>query len=114
VGHLNTKQIDGLISAAGIDNTKEILEAFWRSTENLINQLQSQIAIGDTTSARQSAHAIKGSAANVGALVLQNVAAEIENSCHDGDDDLLSSLDLLYVNFDETRREFEKHLTKYQ
>lgn len=77
---LDWTQIDGLIEVAGVDGVKEILDAFWRSTDDLSANLRAQIAAGDYSAAVRTAHAIKGSAANVGAQLLSDAARDIEAS----------------------------------
>ncbi len=117
MSHLNLEQINNLIDAAGVDNTKDILDAFWRSTEALMNELQAQLTGGDFSNARNSAHAIKGSAANIGASTVQEVATSIENACKSGLDDIENTLqneiDRLYENFEEARKAFSNHLENY-
>lgn len=117
MSHLNLEQINNLIDAAGVDNTKDILDAFWRSTESLMIELQAQLTGGDFSNARNSAHAIKGSAANIGASTVQEVAMTIENACKSQGNDLevmlQSEIDKLYENFEEARKAFSNHLENY-
>lgn len=79
--HLQLEQIDGLIAAAGVEGTREILTAFQRSTADLLDSLQDQLAQEDLRLAAVTAHAVKGSAANVGAIRLADAAAGLENAC---------------------------------
>jgi len=78
-------QIDALLNAAGRDGVLDILQAFWRSTDELAAQLARQLEEGDLNEAARTAHAIKGSAANVGASSLAFSARAIEACCRDGD-----------------------------
>lgn len=82
---LETEQLEGLLMAAGPDGLNDILDAFWRSTNDLLSQLNGQIQSGDFAEAARTAHAIKGSASNVGANLLANIAKEMENACREGD-----------------------------
>ena len=79
--HLQLEQIDGLIAAAGVEGTREILTAFQRSTVDLLASLQDQLRQEDLRLAAVTAHAVKGSAANVGAKRLADAAAGVENAC---------------------------------
>ncbi len=82
---IDRSQIDGLVIAAGVDGALEILAAFWRSTESLMDALRSQLAAQASEEAARTAHAIKGSALNVGALQLSNTIREIEECCRERD-----------------------------
>ena len=67
---IELKQIDSLITAAGVDGTRAILDAFQRSTADLLTMLAHGIQDGALEDAYRTAHAVKGSAANVGATML--------------------------------------------
>lgn len=111
--HLLIEQVDGLVAAAGIDGTHEILEAFWRSTSELLDSLASQITEPDLDPAAQTAHAVKGSAANIGARRLAETATAIEDACRDGDRDLLATkLQEIRNDYAILRSCFEQHLSK--
>jgi HPt (histidine-containing phosphotransfer) domain-containing protein len=78
---IDAEQIDGLILAAGVDGVRDILDAFARSTQNLLLNLREELARGDLRAAARTAHALKGSALNVGAVLLSDAARGIETSC---------------------------------
>lgn len=78
-------QIDGLVEAAGVDGALEILAAFWRSTDSLLGSLKTQLTANDQTEASRTAHAIKGSALNVGATRLSDAIRAIEECCRRSD-----------------------------
>jgi len=107
-------QIDSLISAAGVDGTRSILEAFQRSTTDLLKLLSDGVEDGALEDAYRTAHAVKGSAANVGAQLLAETAAAIEKACRSGDAasaaaklaDAQSHFDLFCVHF-------EAHLAQF-
>jgi len=80
-GLVDYSQIDSLLEVAGRDGVNEILRAFWKSTDALIRDLNNEIAAQDFTAAARTSHAIKGSAANVGANRLANAARDVEASC---------------------------------
>lgn len=74
-------QIDALLSAAGRDGVNAIMDAFWRSSDQLIERLRIQIGCEDFSEAARTAHALKGSALNVGASLLAGAARAIETAC---------------------------------
>ena len=78
-------QLDGLIDAAGVDGVREILNAFWRSTDGLVAELKGQLARNDQPGAMRSAHALKGSALNVGASRFAESLKRVEDACRAGD-----------------------------
>lgn len=101
-------QIDSLISAAGVDGTRAILEAFQRSTTDLLKLLTEGVEGGAMEDAYRTAHAVKGSAANVGAQMLAETASAIEKACQAGDaatavemiNEARSRFDLFCVHFE--------------
>lgn len=110
-GHLQVDQVDGLIAAAGVDGAREILEAFRRSTADLLENMAVQIGKDDFGAAAATAHAVKGSAANVGASRLAQSAAQLESACKQStDDNVRDLLDAVRKDFESARRCFEEHL----
>ena len=71
-------QIESLLEVAGRRGVEDILFAFWRSTDDLVERLNRQIGCDDFLEAARSSHALKGSAANVGANGLANAAKDVE------------------------------------
>ncbi len=107
-------QIDSLIAAAGVDGTRAILDAFQRSTTDLLTMLTDGVRGGTLEDAYRTAHAVKGSAANVGAQMLAETAAAIEKACKAGD--AASAADMLseaQSRFDLFCVHFEAHLAQY-
>jgi HPt (histidine-containing phosphotransfer) domain-containing protein len=97
-------QIDGLLEAAGKDGVDAILCAFWRSTDSLAAQLKAHIDCRDFVEAARASHAVKGSAANVGAHLLSSVAREVETCCKNDDPDgALAALNRLLEAYRRTR-----------
>lgn len=78
---VDREQITGLLSAAGAEGTREILFAFWKSTDALLQTLKAQLAAGRFDDAARTAHALKGSALNVGAVRISLAARGIEDAC---------------------------------
>ena len=102
---IDFSQIDALLSAAGRTGVNDIMFAFWRSTDNLTNQLKTQIVEEDFVEAARTSHAIKGSAANVGARRLATAARSVEIGCKNRDGAIaIAELDELLRAYQETRR----------
>ena len=78
---LEVEQIDSLIAAAGADGVRQIMDAFWRSAEQLLAALKTQIEADDFAEACRTAHAIKGASLNVGATRLAAAARAVEEGC---------------------------------
>jgi HPt (histidine-containing phosphotransfer) domain-containing protein len=82
---LDASQIDCLLEVAGVAGVNEIMSAFWKSTEALLAALRIAIEKGDQVEAGRIAHALKGSAANVGASLLSGIARDAELAAKRGD-----------------------------
>lgn len=82
---LDVTQIDCLLEIAGIDGVNEIMNAFWKSTDALLATLRLALENSDGADAARIAHALKGSAANVGAMALSAAAREMEGDAKSGD-----------------------------
>lgn len=109
--HLQIEQIDGLVEAAGVEATRAILDAFWRSTSNLMESLAEQVSGNALDLACQTAHAVKGSAANVGAQRLAETTSMFEAACQSGDQKaVIETLDAVIEDFAALRDLFETHL----
>ena len=110
--HVEIDQIDSLINAAGVDGTREILMAFSRSTDGLLRQLSQDLSAENFTDAMRTAHALKGSAANVGAKRLAQTALEVEVACREQEiATARDSLKLACQHFEAVEAHFESHLT---
>lgn len=109
---LNEEQLHGLIKVAGKNGTREILDAFWTSTSNLIDLMRVHVENNDVEGAATTAHAIKGSAANVGAHSLHEKAQLFETFCRT--QNLLNAADVEAIArlFDETRTVFKAQLDR--
>ena len=80
----------------------QIIQAFLQSKEEAIAKLQQAISEQDGTKIRNRAHSIKGSAANVGGVRLQDIAMQIEMCGASGDYDGATKLmPELVKRFDE-------------
>lgn len=110
---LDCDQIDGLVTAAGVEGAREILAAYWRSSDSLIRALNEQLGRGDFTEASRTAHALKGSSLNVGAMRLSCAARAIEDACRTCDKEgALKRVAVVETQYAETRLAFDAHLGK--
>ena len=112
--HIQLDQVNRLISAAGVDGARVILDAFQRSTIDLLKALQDGLRAGELNEAYKTAHAVKGSAANVGAQLLAETAGAIEAACKEGDSAAVAAmLTDAQIKFDAFCVHFDAHLAQY-
>lgn len=111
--HVQTEQLDGLVAAAGVDGARAILDAFWRTTSELMASMNTHVSDNALDLAGQTAHAVKGSAANVGAQRLAASAARFETACYSGDQAAIEeALHSVAADFAAVRAHFEEHLAR--
>ncbi len=112
--HLQAEQVDSLVAAAGVDGALAILDAFQRSTLDLLSVMGEDLRSGALSEASRTAHAVKGSAANVGAAALAECASAIEKACKEGDGAVasqqLSEAQKYYLAFCEEFKARIEHL----
>lgn len=78
------------------DLESELIVTFLADTSQRISEMAAVIASGDATSLIRTAHAIKGSAGNMGAATLQEIARKLEQIAKSGgNDDMLPTYDSL-------------------
>lgn len=110
---IDLEQINSLIEAAGVAGAKEIMVAFWRSTESLMVSLDEHLATADYEGIKAAAHALKGSAANVGATNIAEFAKDVEAAACEKDlESAVNANDQLKDSVDEARQVFDKHISK--
>ncbi len=85
--------LDGLIALFGEDRTilRELLIEFATSAQDTLARLMTALAIDDAAQARALAHRLKGSAHTAGAMVLGDIAAQVEAAIAQGDWDTARS-----------------------
>ncbi|MBT8471690.1 MAG: Hpt domain-containing protein [Marinicaulis sp.] len=109
--HLELGQIDGLIAAAGADGAREIVAAFHRSTLDLIEQISAHLQQGALDLAASAAHAVKGSAANVGAVRVAEAAAHLEVMCKEQNHDASGeALNTVRGHFEAANNHLTEHI----
>lgn len=108
---IESEQIDGLLDIAGVGGVREILDAFWRSTDQLSADLERCVAGGERVEAARVAHALKGSAANVGANRLAEAARVVEFHSKNGElIEARRAIERLAAIYRETRDALERHI----
>ena len=75
---IDGEQVRVLADAAGKEAVVPILDAFWQSNVELLEQLEAAIASGDADAAAKVAHALKGSAGNLGANAVAETSRQVE------------------------------------
>ena len=82
---IEEEQLRGLTEAAGKETVMPILDAFWASNEELLEALEAALSTGDADAISKTGHALKGSASNLGAASLAEVAKTVEMAGKAGD-----------------------------
>ena len=109
--HIELSQLNGLIEAAGVEGAQEILDAFWRSTKDMLDQLSAQLTDNDFSGAACTCHAIKGMSANVGAARLSATVAELEVACKANDSaSITTKLSAACADFDAAQSWLQDYL----
>lgn len=83
--HLQYDQIESLLGATGYDGAIRILDAFRHATTELLETLEKRLDSGDILQGIHEAHAVKGSAANIGGKHLAGTAGRIGTACRNND-----------------------------
>ncbi|MFO7808691.1 MAG: Hpt domain-containing protein [Planctomycetota bacterium] len=81
---IDTTMLEGLEEALG-DEIVEIVEFFLSDLDGQLEELKDALASEDMEQIRRRAHALKGSASNLGALGLSDLARQIGQSAHEGE-----------------------------
>ncbi len=82
---IDAGQLTALAAAAGVDAANNILEAFWKSNDDLLTLLRDALRGENFEDVAKAAHALKGSAINLGAVQLAERARCIESASRDHD-----------------------------
>lgn len=89
--HIDKDNLDMLKEIIG-DELKDVLNLFLESNSDSIMQLQEAIESNTTEKVQSLAHTIKGSSANVGAMQLSALTAQIEQQAKANDSAKFASL----------------------
>lgn len=66
------------------DDLKEVIEAFLTTSPEILGQIKLSIDIEDAAGVQLHSHTLKGSAANIGAMHLPSLCAELESRAKEG------------------------------
>lgn len=112
---LDASQVDCLLEVAGVRGVDEIMMAFWKSTDALLEALHVAIENRDSVEAGRIAHALKGSSANVGASLLSSVAREVELAVKRGDfNTARAACAAVPAAYEATRRAFAERIAAFE
>ncbi|MFQ5631976.1 MAG: Hpt domain-containing protein [bacterium] len=88
---------------------QELAELFFDSSEELLEELQSAIASGDTVSVGTAAHTLKGAVGNFGAMRAFNLALELEKMGKNG---MLDQAKAVSANLEAELQEVKTQIQK--
>lgn len=74
------------------EDCDEMVEILFESIENQIADIQLKLASGDMTGVGHSGHAIKGAAANVGAVHISSIGKGLEEAGKESDSTICTEL----------------------
>ncbi|NNU17147.1 Hpt domain-containing protein [Parvularcula sp. ZS-1/3] len=105
---IDDEQITMLVQGAGVEAVIPILEAYWESNDELTAALEKGISAESPTDIAATAHGLKGSSANLGAMLVADRAKEIELAAKSGDLNMVRELfQKLPKDIAETRTAFD-------
>lgn len=85
-----------LQKTTGRDFLSEIINLYINDTPKRLDGLRQALSDRDTSTAERLAHSMKGSSSNIGAPIVEKVAAELEdrlsNSSYEGADELFEQI----------------------
>ena len=116
---LSWPDLPGIIPADGLNRVngkqdlyKKILLQFRASNVDTVDNLETALSMGDDKTACRLAHTVKGVAANIGAVQLAAVAAELESALMSGgigvDDALLAKFDESFTEVTDSIKKLEE------
>ncbi len=107
-GTLDTATLDRLRELGDEDILKELVDVFVQDATFRLTALREAIANSDFAAVEQAVHTLKGSSANLGAIRLTALCAELQETVKSGEGsrtpDLLEHLE---IEFERTRRALE-------
>ncbi len=90
---------------------KKLLVLFLSECSERVTELQQAINKKDTENTRILAHTIKGSAANISALQLQDIASKLEHAANNAE---ITAFDVLFIELGEAFDRLKTSLSQYQ
>lgn len=108
---IDDEQIAMLVEGAGVDAVRPILDAYWESNDQLTAALAKGLEAGDPNDIAATAHGLKGSSANLGAMLVAGRAKDIEMAAKSGDLSMVRELyEMLPKDIAVTKDAFEEIL----
>ncbi len=86
------EQLRQLSNRRGHDVLGKVAKVFLEETPGLLQRLHEGVASGSTETVKQIAHSLKSSSANLGAMQLMRLCAELEAAARAGEEDLVRQL----------------------
>jgi len=115
---LDLSQVNMLLESGGeesIELINEILGLFEEESRVKFSDLKTAKANTDVEAFGFASHAVAGSSANIGGVVVWQKAKVMENNCKTGDPQVaFSMLDELEVDFDATLAQLKAYVASYQ
>lgn len=96
-----------LKESTGADFIGELIDAFLDDAPNLVAQMRSALADGDTDSFRRAAHSMKSNAATFGAEELSAMAKELEGFGREKNLEIGNRLEVLEAEFHQVAQQLE-------
>lgn len=115
---LDLSQVNMLLDSGGeesIELINEILVLFEEESRAKFSDLKTAKEKADAEAFGYAAHAISGSSANIGGVVVWQKAKSMENDCKTGDPQVaFSMLDELEADFNRTLGELKAYVASYK
>ena len=93
------------------DLVSEVIRTYFQDTDAIMDSLSRAQEEGDTTIIKRSAHTLKSSSANVGAMMLSVKAKRLEDSCENNSLEINEEIiDILQDDYIRTKTALEKEL----
>lgn len=108
---IDLKSIENLRALNPDDNDeflREIVTIYLEDTPQRIAELEQALAVSDVAKFTRAAHSVKGSSANVGAMVVRSVAEQLEHQSKQSLDQVATLLANLKTEFARAQAEFAK------
>ena len=93
------------------EDLKEVIEAFLTTSPEILGQIKLSIEIEDAAGVQLHSHTLKGSAANIGAIHLPSLCAELETKAKDGV--VAPEFNDIYANIENESQAVFKFLRKF-
>ena len=115
---LDLSQVNMLLESGGeesIELINEILVLFEEESRVKFSDLKTAKAKSDVEAFGFASHAVAGSSANIGGVVVWQKAKDMENNCKTGDPQVaFSMLDELEIDFDATLAQLKAYVASYR